>query len=244
MIYLTSDIHGCFKEFKKMLEYIQFGEDDFLYILGDVLGRGDEPIPLLQFVMEHSNMELLMGNHEQAFLWNMDKNTSPFSDEDLYNIWIKHSGSETKDQYLALPEKERQRILEYLRQRPMYKLVGKNLLIHAGMEIEGIEYESIEELMDKQPPFKILWETKGFYCKPMVLKDPEIRVFFGHMFSLIVRQDRGEPLDSTEVWKDVNRIGLDCGYSFGGKMVVYCLDTEREYYLTSSGELYSKVVKN
>ena len=29
MIYLTSDIHGCFKEFKRMLEYIHFGEDDF-----------------------------------------------------------------------------------------------------------------------------------------------------------------------------------------------------------------------
>ena len=65
-------------------------------------------------------------------------------------------------------------------------------------------------------------------------------MFFGHMFSLIIRQDRGEPLDSTEIWKDKNRIGLDCGYAFGGKMVMYCLDTDEVHYLTSSGELYTK----
>lgn len=242
MIYLTSDIHGCFKEFKKMLEYIHFQKDDVLYILGDVLGRGDEPIPLLKFIMEHPNMELLMGNHEQAFLWNTYKNTSRLSDEQVYELWTKHSGIETRDQYKKLPEDEQEEIIYYLRKRPMYKIIGKNILVHAGIDTEGIDYDSLETLMAAQKPDRLLWETKPFYCNPLKMKDPEVRVFFGHMFSLIIRQDRGEPLDSTEVWKDVNRLGMDCGYAFGGKMVMYCLDTDRVYYLTSSGVLYDKVV--
>ena len=244
MIYVTSDLHGCFKEFRKMLEYIEFSDEDYLYIVGDVLGRGDEPIPLLQYVMAHENMELLLGNHEQAFLWNMDVNTSPFSDEEVHALWLKHSGRETYEQYMALPEDERSKVLDYVKKCPMYKIVGKNILVHAGIESKDMMYDSLKELMNQQKSFKILWQTKEFYCEPMVLKDPDVRVFFGHMFSLIIRQDRGEPLDSTEVWKDANRIGLDCGYSFGGKMVMYNLDEDLEHYLTSSGNLYTKVIKN
>lgn len=86
MIYLTSDIHGCFKQFKQMLEYIHFGDEDFLYIIGDAVDRGEEPIPLLQYIMEQPNMELLMGNHEQGFLWNVDVNTSVLSDLSLIHI--------------------------------------------------------------------------------------------------------------------------------------------------------------
>ena len=248
MIYVTSDIHGCFKEFKKLLEYVQFSEKDELYIVGDVLGRGDEPIPLLLYVMEHKNMQLLLGNHEQAFLWNLDKNTSPMSDEDIRALWLKHSGPQTFEQYQALPEGERRRVLDYVKACPMYKVIGKNILVHAGIEIkkeyadlsENMDEKTLKELMKDQKSFKILWQTKDFYCESLDFKDSDIRVFFGHMFSLIIRQDRGEPLDSTEIWKDKNRIGLDCGYAFGGKMVMYCLDTDEVHYLTSSGELYTK----
>ena len=248
MIYVTSDIHGCFNEFKKLLEYVQFSEKDKLYIVGDVLGRGDEPIPLLRYVMAHENMELLLGNHEQAFLWNLDKNTSPMSDEDIRVLWLKHSGPQTFEQYQALTEGEKRRVLDYVKACPMYKVIGKNILVHAGIEIkkeyadlpENVDEKILKELMKDQKSFKILWQTKDFYCESLDFKDPDIRVFFGHMFSLIIRQDRGEPLDSTEIWKDKNRIGLDCGYAFGGKMVMYCLDTDEVHYLTSSGELYTK----
>ena len=248
MIYLTSDIHGCFKEFKKLLEYIRFSETDNLYIIGDVLGRGDEPMALLRYVMDHENMELLLGNHEQAFLWNLYENTSPLSDQEVRAMWLKHSGPQTFEQYQSLSETQQEEVINYLKARPMYKILGKNILVHAGIEIESVNTDlpenmdefALKELMKKQKSFKILWQTKDFYCEPMDFKDSEVRVFFGHMFSLIIRQDRGEPLDSTEIWKDKNRVGLDCGYAFGGKMVMYCLDTGDVHYLTSSGELYTK----
>lgn len=244
MIYLTSDIHGYFKQFKQMLEYIHFGDEDFLYIIGDAVDRGEEPLPLLQYIMEQPNMELLMGNHEQGFLWNVDVNTSVLSDSEVRRFWLEHGGRETYLQYMELSEKEQKAVVDYLRERPMYKILGKNILVHAGVFTEGIRYHSLEELMKQQKPFKMLWEQKAFYGKPLRLRDSEVRVFFGHTFSLIIRDDRGEPLDSTEIWRDENRIGLDCGYAFGGKMAIYCLDDDSVYYLTSSGQFYHRVENN
>lgn len=240
MIYLTSDLHGCFQAFKELLDYVCFNENDFLYIIGDVLGRGPEPIPLLQFVMAHKNMELLMGNHEQIFLWNMDKNTSIFTDNRVHSLWLKHSGPEVYEQYLALHKNAKKEVLNYLRKCPIYEVIGKNILVHAGIQTKEISYDSLKELMKQQKSDKMLWQTKEFYCEPMSLLDESVRVFFGHMFSLIIRQDRGEALDSTEIWKDKNRVGLDCGYAFGGKMVLYCLDTDDAHYLTSTGERYTR----
>lgn len=110
--------------------------------------------------------------------------------------------TETYIQYMELSENEKKAIIDYLRERPMYKIFGKNIMVHAGVFTEGIRYHSLEELMKQQQPFKMLWEQKAFYGRPLRLKDPEVRVFFGHTFSLIIRDDRGEPLDSTEVWRD------------------------------------------
>lgn len=131
MIYLTSDIHGCFKEFKKMLEYLNFGPEDYLYIIGDAVDRGPEPIPLFQFIMRQPNMELLMGNHEQGFLWNVYKNDSVLSDSEIREFWLSHGGQETWIQYMKLSEPEKQEIISWLKGLPFYKIVGKNILSHA-----------------------------------------------------------------------------------------------------------------
>lgn len=45
--YVMSDIHGCFDEFMQMLDLISFGSADELYVLGDVIDRGPEPIKCL-----------------------------------------------------------------------------------------------------------------------------------------------------------------------------------------------------
>ena len=55
MTYVISDLHGYpIEKLKMLLEKAEFGEDDFLYILGDVVDRngdggaayGNEPILL------------------------------------------------------------------------------------------------------------------------------------------------------------------------------------------------------
>ena len=107
-------------------------------IIGDAVDRGPEPIPLFQFIMRQPNMELLMGNHEQGFLWNVYKNDSVLSDSEIREFWLSHGGQETWIQYMKLSEPEKQEIISWLKGLPFYKIVGKNILSHAGVFTEGI----------------------------------------------------------------------------------------------------------
>ena len=40
MIYVMSDLHGCYQEYLKALKAIDFQDDDQLFVLGDVVDRG------------------------------------------------------------------------------------------------------------------------------------------------------------------------------------------------------------
>ena len=69
MIYAASDLHGCSVEsFQALLDQAKFSEEDFLYILGDVVDRGEHGAELLSWITQQSNMQLLLGNHEALLL--------------------------------------------------------------------------------------------------------------------------------------------------------------------------------
>ena len=48
MIYVISDLHGCYDQYKQMLKKIQLSKNDTLYILGDVIDHGNDDIKILQ----------------------------------------------------------------------------------------------------------------------------------------------------------------------------------------------------
>ena len=64
MIYAVSDLHGCYEKYLSMLEKIQFRETDTLYILGDVVDRGDGGIKILLDMIKRKNVIPLRGNHD------------------------------------------------------------------------------------------------------------------------------------------------------------------------------------
>lgn len=64
MHYVLSDIHGNKDAFDSILSMIKLKPDDQLYILGDVIDRGEYGIELLQQIRIMPNCTLLMGNHE------------------------------------------------------------------------------------------------------------------------------------------------------------------------------------
>ena len=45
--FVISDIHGEYEQLKTLLAKMNFGEQDKLYVLGDVVDRGPEPIRAL-----------------------------------------------------------------------------------------------------------------------------------------------------------------------------------------------------
>ena len=64
MHYVLSDIHGNKEAFDTILSMIDMKPEDHLYILGDVIDRGDYGTELLQQIRTMENCTLLLGNHE------------------------------------------------------------------------------------------------------------------------------------------------------------------------------------
>ena len=60
-------------------------DDDFLYILGDVIDRnGDGGVAMLRWIIARPNVQLLMGNHEAMML------DCDFEDEDSLKFYASH----------------------------------------------------------------------------------------------------------------------------------------------------------
>ena len=121
--YIMSDIHGEADRFHAMLEKIHFSDDDMLYILGDVIDRGSDGIPLLREIMATPNMVMLLGNHEYMMLDYL----KPEPDSIAIRRWNKNGNRPTLDAYLKLKAGEQREILDYL----------KSLPIHLEMEVNG-----------------------------------------------------------------------------------------------------------
>ena len=73
-VYAVSDLHGQYDLFIEGLERIGFGESDELYMIGDAIDRGPDGIRILQYVKDHKNMDLLIGNHEFMMMNSVDPN--------------------------------------------------------------------------------------------------------------------------------------------------------------------------
>ena len=68
MIYVMSDIHGSRRRFDAVMEQIKLTDEDTLYILGDVIDRGEHGVELLQRIRAAKNMRMILGNHEYMML--------------------------------------------------------------------------------------------------------------------------------------------------------------------------------
>ena len=75
-----SDLHGCYSQYIKMLELINFSDEDRLYILGDIVDRGPKPISIIMDILERKNITVLLGNHEM-YAREVLKETNSYIDE-------------------------------------------------------------------------------------------------------------------------------------------------------------------
>ena len=128
--YVMSDIHGMSGLLKKMLDIIQPGADDRVYILGDMIDRGPDPAGVLDLAMNCPNITALRGNYEDGFVeWYEapDRDRYPYY-YNTYNV-------------LCADERLRKKIPEYvdfMKTLPLYAKVKTDgecwLLAHASTE--------------------------------------------------------------------------------------------------------------
>ena len=123
--YVCSDIHGNFKKWKQMLKKIKFKNTDTMYILGDVVDRGPEPISLLLDIMSRDNCVLLMGNHEKMML-DFYKAKTRLEIIYSYQLWSQNGGEVTLEQFESLSKLEQDYILSRLEKLPI-AIIGLNV---------------------------------------------------------------------------------------------------------------------
>lgn len=234
MIYVMSDIHGCYEEYLEALQIIHFNSQDILYVLGDVIDRGKEPIKLLQDMMLRENVIPIIGNHEYMAMTvlnrlcvevNNENADKYLTMEDMLNYihWISDGGQTTLQQFQKLSMDEKNDILEYLKEFSLYEEITVNgikyLLLHAGLE-----------------PFDIDKPLKDYDISEVIFKPADYNhVYFNDCYLVTGHTPtiRIEPSLKGKIVKKNNHIAIDGGCVYGGYLTVYCLDTHQEWYIKS-----------
>ena len=235
MTYIISDIHGCYEELMALLEKIGFCDEDYLFVLGDAMDRGPEPIRVIQALMEMSNVTYIMGNHDDMMLKSMRALAVDVTEENLakltpdvifsYQHWLGEGGDTTSKAFLALPKEERTDILDFLECAAPYETIEHEgclyILVHAG--IRGF---SPDKELDEYDPFDFLWERTDYSRRYF----PSERIFLvtGHTPTPMIRND-WKPL----IFKENGHIAIDCGCMFGKNLAAYCIETGQATYVAS-----------
>lgn len=221
MIYVMSDIHGCYKEFMEMLSMIEFTDQDELYIIGDVIDRGKEPIKALQYIMKQKNMHMIMGNHEKMMIETLENVHC------ARQLWYYNGGEITEVQFRELELKDKLEIRRFLKALPYAETAavgGKEyVMVHGG------PCQNFKNVIDTHAKNDdLLWErfddldeaTSAFYPGKTIIvgHTPTIHYGFDH---IIERKDK---------------ILIDCGCVFGYYLACLCLNNGKEYYVSIQRE--------
>lgn len=230
MIYVTSDLHGYpLAKFKELLKKANFSDDDYCFVLGDVIDRGPESIELLKWMMMQQNIELIMGNHEAmllacSFLFDeiTDESLDNLNEEDMaaFNTWVANGGRETLKELSECDGETVMQIVDYLKDTPLYDSVRVNnkdfLLVHSGLgkfdPNKKVEDYSIDELLWTRPKL-----TQKYFDDMITILGHTPTHFYG-------AEHRGKAI-KTPTWIDI-----DTGAAYGGSPMLLRLDDMREFY--------------
>lgn len=232
MIYVMSDLHGMYEKYMEMLQVIDFKKQDTLYVLGDMIDRGSEPVRILKDMMQRENVHALFGNHElmcvECMSWLLEEITEEKIEEldleklEKLSVWMSNGAASTVQGLRVLTREERKEILDYLLELPAYEQISVNgrsfLLVHAGLgnfhEGKPLEAYRVEELVWERPD----WEVPYVHGKDQF-------VIVGHTPTLLIS-------GKAEIFHKNGFLAIDCGACFSkGRLACLCLDTMEEFYV-------------
>lgn len=190
-IYCVSDIHGEYERFLLLLDKIQFSESDTMYVIGDIIDRKPDGVDIAFYVLDHPNIILLKGNHEEMCLDTLGKHN-------VYGarrLWQANGGGSTRREllYHCSPE-ERNTILHMFEAAPEtmeIEVAGRKFYLVHGCPINkeyGVLWDRIEA--DEPRPF------------------PDKTVIVGHTPTCYLRKESAVPFS---IWHGDGIIDIDCG---------------------------------
>lgn len=133
--YAISDIHGCCKSFKALLEKINLQKDDELFLLGDYVDRGPDSKGVIDHIWllqsQGHKIHCLAGNHEEKML------ISCKSKEDMQE-WLYWGGRQTLGSFgVSAAHLIDQKYIDWLDKLPFYFAIDNFILVHAGLNFDA-----------------------------------------------------------------------------------------------------------
>ncbi len=209
-IFAIGDIHGYILKLDRLMAKLDIdAEKDTLVFIGDYIDRGPDSKGVIDKILDIrkriKNVVCLLGNHEQMFLnyYLEQRNEDLFMHNGGISTLISYGFTREGRKDLIVPDKH----LEFLTTlRPYYETDGY-IFVHAGLR-PGIP-------IDRQNLDDLIWIRYEFINSPY---DFGKVVIFGHT-----------PLSFTEPLTDKNKIGLDTGAVYGGKLTCIELSEMKIY---------------
>ena len=202
-IFAIGDIHGCLEKLEELMSKIVIdSQNDTLVFIGDYIDRGKSSKEVVDYVInlkgKYKNVVCILGNHEQMFMQYLDG-----VDEGLY---LGNGGINTISSYEIFlsdeAEKRKSKVpaehREFFRSLLPYYETKDYIFVHAGIR-HGLT-------LNQQTMDDLLWIRYEFIENE---NDFGKKVVFGHT-----------PLTSPLI--DKNKIGIDTGAVYGGKLT--CLE--------------------
>ena len=118
--YAIGDVQGCSEALQQLLNAFCFDRRrDRLWFVGDLVNRGPDSLATLRLVKDLGDTAVtVLGNHDFHLL------------AVAAGLAKKHR-SDTLDEVLAAPDRDE--LLHWLRQRPMFHVEGTWAMVHAGL---------------------------------------------------------------------------------------------------------------
>ena len=239
MTYAISDLHGCYNEFIKMLELINFNKNDTLYIIGDICDRGPDSMKILLYINSYDNIIPIYGNHDINAFNALSKigDYAKFVVEDRdyvithdifdhdeyldYLYWLADGGDKTLLDFSKQTISNKKKILECLSNFRDYTEIEldnkKYVLIHSGFK----DFDKNKELFE----YRVTDFTNYRLDYNKVYYDNKI-IVSGHTPTALI----DEAYTGKIIIKN-NHIAIDCGIVFGYRLGLICLDTLEEFYV-------------
>jgi serine/threonine protein phosphatase 1 len=218
--------------FQKLLDRAGFSDEDFLFILGDVIDRGEYGAQFLLWLTQQPNMELILGNHEALllaceFLFEeaTDDSLDRLTPEKimLMDNWLENGGLPTIRGFGRMLKEQPELvdgILDYLRDSPLYEELEvsgrKFVLVHGGLE----NFRPERPLSDYAPGELLLarpnLDTRYF---------SDATVIFGHTPTQFFGEAHHRRAVKTDSW-----ICIDTDVGAGYLPMLLRLDDMKEFY--------------
>ena len=233
MKYVLSDIHGNHRVWESIKSQIQLKKKDDLYILGDVIDRGEYGIEILQEIFSSPNMHLILGNHEYMMLNALgvpyvpnDPAVMSTNIRERTNLWYYNGGKVTHEVFSYLSSDDRAIMIDRLKGIPLSYEVEVNgheyVLCHANSSemMTAIANQNFIESDDKLSSiaYFAVWDRDYLGLANRYYKTRNKIMIFGHTPTNHMNSELNElPVDDKylSVFKNENVIGIDCGAGWG-----------------------------